>query len=62
MNNPDDTPGDRVLSEGVEVLVREMLVDDGVRLPGARREALLQAALQNGIDVGDAMLASLQTA
>ena len=60
--DPDALAGRESFLDRVEVLVREMLVDDGVRLPGARREALLQAALQNGIDVGDAMLASLQTA
>jgi LDH2 family malate/lactate/ureidoglycolate dehydrogenase len=37
-----------------------MLVDDGVRLPGARREALLVAAQANGIEVGEAMLKSLK--
>ena len=45
----------------VEVLVREMLVDDGVRLPGARREALLAKARVDGLTIGDGLLASLQT-
>ncbi len=44
----------------VEVLVREMLMDDGVRLPGARREALLVAAQASGIEIGDAMMTSLR--
>lgn len=56
-------PGALVGREGfierVEVLVREMLVDDGVRLPGARREALLREAEQNGIEVSDAVLKTL---
>ena len=43
----------------VEALVAEMLVDDGVRLPGARREALLQAAERDGIVVADGVLATL---
>ena len=43
----------------IEVLVHEMLLDDGVRLPGARREALLVAAQANGIDVPDALWLSL---
>ena len=39
------------------------LVDDGVRLPGARREALLVAAqAPHGFEVSDAMLKSLQAA
>ena len=43
----------------VEVLVAEMTVDDGVRLPGARREALLRRAESDGLEVGDATLATL---
>ncbi len=43
----------------LEVLVTEMLTDEGVRLPGARREALLRRARTEGVDVPDAMLASL---
>lgn len=40
----------------VEVLVAEMLKDEGVRLPGARREALLRRARAEGLDVPDALL------
>ncbi len=46
----------------VEVLVAEMLKDEGVRLPGARREALRRKAEAEGIDVPDAVLASLREA
>ena len=46
----------------IEVLVHEMLVDDGVRLPGARREALLRSALLHGIDVPEALWQSLAEA
>jgi (2R)-3-sulfolactate dehydrogenase (NADP+) len=46
----------------VEVLVREMLTDEGVRLPGARREALLAKARAEGLNVGDALLESLKRA
>lgn len=42
----------------VEVLVAEMLRDDGVRLPGARREALRAQALAQGLEVPDALLAA----
>ena len=42
----------------VEVLVAEMLKDEGVRLPGARREALRRRALAEGLDVADTLLAS----
>jgi len=46
----------------IEVLVAEMLRDDGVRLPGARREALLRRAEAEGIEVSDAMLAAWRQA
>jgi (2R)-3-sulfolactate dehydrogenase (NADP+) len=41
----------------VEVLVAEMLRDEGVRLPGARREALWRRAVAEGLDVPDALVA-----
>ncbi|MDH5540975.1 MAG: Ldh family oxidoreductase, partial [Rhizobacter sp.] len=44
----------------VEVLVAEMLKDDGVRLPGARREALRRQAEAQGIELPEALLASWQ--
>lgn len=44
----------------VEVLVTEMLRDDGVRLPGARREALRRQAQTEGLNLPDALLASLR--
>ena len=59
-------PGTLAGSDGffdrIEVLVREMLVDDGVRLPGARREALLRSAQLNGVDVPDALWQSFAEA
>jgi (2R)-3-sulfolactate dehydrogenase (NADP+) len=58
--DPGALAGREGFLDRVEVLVREMLVDDGVRLPGARREALLVAAQANGIEVGEAMLKSLE--
>jgi (2R)-3-sulfolactate dehydrogenase (NADP+) len=42
----------------IEILVAEMLKDEGVRLPGARREALRRKAEAEGIVVPDALLAS----
>ncbi len=39
----------------VEVLVAEMLRDDGVRLPGARREALRRQAEREGVEVPEAL-------
>jgi (2R)-3-sulfolactate dehydrogenase (NADP+) len=51
--------GDAYLDR-LEVLVAEMLEDDGVRLPGARREALRHKAEAEGIEVAEAVLASLR--
>lgn len=60
--DPDALAGrDRYLAR-LEVLVAEMAVDAGVRLPGARREALRRAAERDGVDVSEAMLASLRAA
>jgi (2R)-3-sulfolactate dehydrogenase (NADP+) len=59
--DPDALAGRATFLDRVEVLVGEMLIDDGVRLPGARREALLNDAQANGIEVSDAMLKSLQS-
>ena len=42
----------------VEVLIAEMLKDEGVRLPGARREALRRRAEAEGLEVPEAVLAS----
>ncbi len=46
----------------IEVLIGEMLADDGVRLPGARREALKKQAEAEGLNLDDALLASLRGA
>ena len=47
--------------ERVETLVTAMLDDDGVRLPGARREALAARAAQAGVDIPPALLQQLHT-
>jgi len=44
----------------VDALVAVMLADDGVRLPGARRDALAEAALRDGIEIPDALGAQLR--
>jgi (2R)-3-sulfolactate dehydrogenase (NADP+) len=58
--DPGALAGREGFLDRVEVLVREMLVDDGVRLPGARREALLVKAQSEGLELGDAVIKSLQ--
>jgi (2R)-3-sulfolactate dehydrogenase (NADP+) len=46
----------------LDVLVAEMLKDEGVRLPGARRETLRRRAEAEGLDVADALLAAWRSA
>jgi (2R)-3-sulfolactate dehydrogenase (NADP+) len=58
--DPGALAGSDAYLERIEVLVAEMLKDDGVRLPGARREALRHRAEAEGIEVADAVLASLR--
>ena len=43
----------------VDVLVAEMLRDEGVRLPGARREALRRRAEADGVELSEPLLAAL---
>ena len=56
--DPGALAGRNSFLERVEVLVAEMLSDDTVRLPGARREALRRAALKDGVAVPAALLAA----
>ena len=56
--DPGALAGSDAYLDRVEVLVAEMLQDDGVRLPGARREALRRQAEAEGLSVPDALWAS----
>jgi (2R)-3-sulfolactate dehydrogenase (NADP+) len=58
--DPQALAGREHFHDRLELLVAEMLVDDGVRLPGARREALRQAAEANGLTIEDSMLEALR--
>ena len=58
--DPDALAGHDGYLDRVEVLVAEMLKGKGVRLPGARREALRRKAEADGIEVAEAVLASLR--
>ncbi len=42
----------------IEVLLAEMLGDEGVRLPGARREALRRQAATDGVEVDPALISA----
>ncbi len=58
--DPGALGGSASYFERIEVLIREMLVDDGVRLAGARRLALERAAAEKGVNIPDALMAQLQ--
>lgn len=54
--DPGALAGRQVYEERIETIVTEMLVDEGVRLAGARRLALERRAKQEGIEVPDWLL------
>jgi len=56
--DPGALAGSSSFFDRIEVLLAEMQRDDGVRLPGARREALRRRAEAEGLEVADAMLAA----
>jgi len=56
--DPGALAGSDAYLDRIDVLVAEMLKDDGVRLPGARREALRRRAEAEGIEVPDALIAA----
>ncbi len=56
--DPRAMAGQDQFLDRVEVLVTEMLRDEGVRLPGARREALRLQAVTDGLEVATALLDS----
>jgi (2R)-3-sulfolactate dehydrogenase (NADP+) len=58
--DPGALAGRDAYLDRIEVLVAEMLRDEGVRLPGARREALRRKAEAEGVEVAEAVVASLR--
>ncbi len=57
--DPGALAGADVYFERMETIITEMLVDDGVRLAGARRLALERQAQLDGVSIPDALLAQL---
>jgi (2R)-3-sulfolactate dehydrogenase (NADP+) len=53
--DPAALAGSEIYLERVETLIAEMLVDDGVRLAGARRLALERQAREEGIEVPESL-------
>jgi (2R)-3-sulfolactate dehydrogenase (NADP+) len=58
--DPAALSGQAVYLQRVEDLVEAMLADEGVRLPGDRGRAAASRALVDGIEVPEALLASVQ--
>ena len=57
--DPGAFAGRAIYDERVDTLIAAMLEDPGVRLPGARREALALESARNGIAIPDALAADL---
>jgi (2R)-3-sulfolactate dehydrogenase (NADP+) len=60
--DPDALAGEEAYLDRIEVLIQAMLADHGVRLPGNRRYDLMSKAMAEGIEVSEAVLASLRGA
>jgi (2R)-3-sulfolactate dehydrogenase (NADP+) len=57
--DPGALAGRAVYLERIETLVTEMLKDEGVRLPGARRDELAAKAAASGLEIGDSLARQL---
>jgi (2R)-3-sulfolactate dehydrogenase (NADP+) len=57
--DPGALAGHDVFAERVETLVKTMLLDPEVRLPGARRDALAEKAAREGIEIPQPLLDQL---
>ncbi len=58
--DPGALAGSETYGARVEALLAAMLQDEGVRVPGYRREALAKKAAQQGIEVAEATLAPVR--
>lgn len=59
--DPDALAGRESYLSRLEVLLAEMLTDEGVRLPGVRRLELERRAHTQGVEVPDALLAQIRS-
>jgi (2R)-3-sulfolactate dehydrogenase (NADP+) len=57
--DPGALAGREVYEERMETLISEMLLDDGVRLAGARRASLEQQSMVSGLTIPEALNAQL---
>jgi len=58
--DPDALAGGAAYLSRVETLIEAITQDPDVRLPGARRHALAEAAARDGVEIPDALFAQLQ--
>jgi (2R)-3-sulfolactate dehydrogenase (NADP+) len=58
--DPGALAGADAYYDRLEVMIASMLADEGVRLPGARRERAAAQARDGGLDIGDALLVELR--
>ncbi|MDQ3273036.1 MAG: Ldh family oxidoreductase, partial [Pseudomonadota bacterium] len=58
--DPGALAGREVYEDRMETLIAEMLLDDGVRLAGARRTGLEQQATQSGLTIPEALKNQLE--
>jgi (2R)-3-sulfolactate dehydrogenase (NADP+) len=59
--DPDAVAGADSYFSRLEILISRMLAEDGVRLPGTRRQQAAVRARADGIEIADALLAELRT-
>jgi (2R)-3-sulfolactate dehydrogenase (NADP+) len=59
--NPDALAGADSYFPRLEVMIAIMLADDGVRLPGARRQRAAATARAEGIEISDSLHRELKT-
>ena len=58
--DPDALAGADAYFSRLEAMIRKMLTDDGVRLPGARRQQAAAKARAEGIEISDALAGELR--
>lgn len=58
--DPNALAGSAAYFERIEALIAAMLVDEEVRLPGARRAQIATNSLEHGVEVADAVIADLR--
>ena len=58
--DPDALAGNALYFERLETLLARMLEDEGVRLPGTRRQAATARAKEQGIEISETLAAELK--